>query len=142
MKLSDIAKDELFVSKKIYSDICNSYVEIGLKRIIEYYERTESDISFPEVFERSLIELNGYKNKLILQEKPIPYELLYEIDTKAREFALQLDKQCMIFEQLIDDSDLTQSKKEIAHQYLKQLDIENHDRFEKYMMIITNIEDL
>ena len=142
MKLSNITKDELFPSKRIYSDICDAYVEIGLRRIIEYYERTESDISFPEIFEQSLIKLNGYKNELILKEKPIPYELIYEIDTKAREFTLQLDKQCMIFEKLIDDSNLTSLKKGIAQQYLEKADIENHDRFEKYMMIITNIEDL
>lgn len=142
MKLSQIAKDELFTSKKIYSDMCDAYVEVGLKRIIEYYEYTESDISFPEIFEQSLMELDGYKNELMLKDKPIPFELLYEIDTKAREFALQLDKQCMIFEQLINDSDLTDFKKQHAHEYLAYLDIKDHDRFEKYMMIITDIEDL
>ena len=142
MKLSQTAKDELFTSKKIYSDICDAYVEVGLKRIIEYYERTESDISFPELFERELIELSGYKNELIIKEKPIPYELLLEIDTKAREYMLQLDKQCMIFEQLIDNSDLTPLRKGFAQQYLQQLDIENQNRFEKYTIEITNIEDL
>ena len=74
--------------------------------------------------------------------KSIPYELLLEIDTKARDYTLILDKQYMIFKNLIINSELTPYKQKIATEYLDELDKLNSDRFEKYKLEITDIEEL
>lgn len=142
MNLTDEAKKDLFPSNKTYSDSADAYVEIGLWRIIEYYERTTSNISFPELMELSLIKMDGIKNEHLIKNNSIPAELLYEMDTQAQQATQALDNQYMIFLKLIEDTEMSDFKRGQAKDYLNFVDEKNRHRFEKYMMVMVDIENM
>ena len=142
MDLTIEAKKNLFPSKRTYSDSADAYVEIGLWRIIEYYERTTSNISFPELLELPLIKIEGIKDEHLLKNNSIPAELLYEMDTQAQQAQQALDNQYMIFLKLIEDTDMTDFKRQQANEYLNHVDEKNRHRFEKYMMVMVNIKEM
>jgi len=140
MELTNEAKRDLFPSKKTYSTSADAYVEIGLWRIIEYYDKTISGISFPELMELSLIKMEGIKNEHILKNNSIPAELLYEMDTHAQQATQALDSQYFTFLKLIKDTDMSEFKRQQALDYLDYVDEKNRHKFEKYMMILTDLE--
>ena len=140
MDLTIEAKKDLFPSKRTYSDCADAYVEIGLWRIVEYYERTTSNISFPELMELSLIKMDGIKDEHLIKNNSIPAELLYEMDTQAQQAQQALDNQYMTFLKLIEDTEMSEFKRGQANGYLNYVDEKNRHRFEKYMMILVDIE--
>ena len=140
MDLTIEAKKDLFPSKRTYSDSADAYVEIGLWRIIEYYEPTVSNISFPELMELSLIKMDGIKDEHLIKNNSIPAELLYEMDTQAQQAQQALDNQYMIFLKLIEDTEMSDFKRGQANEYLNHVDEKNRHRFEKYMIVMVDIE--
>jgi len=128
--------EELFPSRKIWSDEVDSYVEMGLRRIYLFYEKNNSGTSFMETVGQPIEIITQMIYKHIKTKHEIPNDLVskrHEMAIKALE---TLDKVYMNFFELIEAETTTQYQKIELLDYLDKQDIKLKDSLEHY--ILTN----
>ena len=89
--------DNIFTSHKAYSDDCDAYVELGLKRIYDYYESIDGDLSFCDSIEIYLININSVIDTYIEKYGIIPDDLIMKSNELVNYYLLHMDKTYMNF---------------------------------------------
>lgn len=131
MRYTDSQIQIIFPSKKTYSDIADTYIELGLRRIPLFYEGVSARMEIPLIKTQSMI--NNYFDLTNV----IPFDLIDYHNTLINHNLFELDKIYMVFMSLVDKASVNPQHKRELLSYIDYKDIESIKVVKRYLYEIS-----